>query len=115
MNEPCLNSYDGEVMQINVRCDSTYAGCFISVTHKLSWGVLGYLTMPERKLIYLRVAWKDLKHVGFAAANNDEYFNDPVYVKQVKRLREAQGDGCPNREEIAAWNKTGRAERLGAK
>lgn len=110
-----IDSHDGEVMQIDVRSQSTYAGCFISVTHKLSWGILGYLTLPDRKLLYLRVSWKDLKHVGFAASNNDEYFNDPVYVKAVKKRREDLADGCPNREEIRAFHKTGKAELLGEK
>lgn len=65
------NLVPGDVVQIDPAHGLMWGGCFLLVEEVKSWGVQGFVPMPERAdkppgCAHLRVPWKHMELVGTA-------------------------------------------------
>ena len=57
----------GYVVQISPEGDGMFAGCFLVVTEVKSWGVQGYVRIPDRGNAYYRADRENIEFVGESA------------------------------------------------
>lgn len=73
----------GDVVQISPDKDSVFGGCFLLVTEVKSWGVQGFVQIPNKGEAYYRASHDRVERIGKA-----------VWVPKESTDEQGHGDGA---------------------
>jgi sporulation protein YlmC with PRC-barrel domain len=57
---------ENSVVQINETGPEGWIGCFVQVSEVKTWGVQGWVQIPQRGAAYIRLPFDTIDHIGEA-------------------------------------------------